>query len=243
MSVVYLIRNSINGKVYVGKTQRTAETRWNDHIGLARRNSPQGIHRAIRKYGAETFNVEVLFTTKTMDPCELNAMETFFIVLHQSHKNENGYNMTLGGKGASGKRTPEQCRRISEGRKGVGVGQKRSPETCERLRQAKLGAKNPNFGKSVSLELRTRLVENPPRLGTGHPPIEKVCPNCFSPFKVKYADRDQVCCSKKCPTELRYKNPSAKEAHSASWTPQMRLAAAEHTRAQVRGKDGRLQCS
>ncbi len=238
MSVVYLIRNLINGKVYVGKPQRTAEARWNDHIGLAKRNSPQGIHRAIRKYGVEAFQVEVLFTTKTTDPCELNDMETFFIVL-QSYKNENGYNMTLGGKGASGKRTPEQCRRISEGRKGVGVGRKLSPETCEKIRQSKLGAKNPNFGKPISSALRTRLIENPPRLGTGHALIEKICPNCFSPFKAKYENRDQVCCSKKCSVELRYKNPGAREAHSALWTPEMRLAASQKTKF-VRGGQ---QCS
>jgi hypothetical protein len=76
-------------------------------------------YKAIRKHGAQVFDLEQLYQAKTQN--ELNKMETFFIVLHQSHLSENGYNGTLGGDGASrgnrcarGKRTPEQRERMSE---------------------------------------------------------------------------------------------------------------------------------
>lgn len=39
--------------------------------------------------------IEILYAAKTV--AELNAMETFFILLHQSHLPENGYNRNLGG--------------------------------------------------------------------------------------------------------------------------------------------------
>jgi group I intron endonuclease len=221
--LVYRVTNTINGKVYIGKTLQTAEARWAEHVYMARRNAPWIFNRAIRKYGAAAFGIEVLYTAKTEN--ELNVMETFFIILHQSQIRENGYNMTLGGKGASGKRTPEQCRRISEGRKGIGVGQKRSPETCEKLRLSKLGNKNPNFGKPISPELRVRLMEKPTRLGTGHPSVEKTCPHCFTSFISNYENRGQVCCSKSCAAELRYKNPEARKIQVALWTPEMRAVA------------------
>ncbi len=99
--VIYRITNPTNGKTYIGKTASSAEYRWKIHVRTARSNgsrvSQQAIHRAIRKYGAESFVVETLYHAKTEE--ELSKMETFFIILHQSHRSENGYNLTLGGDG------------------------------------------------------------------------------------------------------------------------------------------------
>ena len=76
------------------------------------------------------FNVEVLYRAKTVD--ELSKMETFFIVLHQSHESENGYNMTRGGDGTFGhKRTPEQIEAMRQRQLG------RSPSREARERSSK----------------------------------------------------------------------------------------------------------
>lgn len=150
--LVYRITNTVNGKVYIGKTGKAvARQRWQQHVASARRNSPRYLHRAIRKHGPDVFTVEVLHNAKTA--VELSRMETFFIILHQSHKPENGYNLTLGGEGVTmtdeirtkirvsklGKKRPPYSREwrlnISRGQRG----RHRSPEHCANIASAKLG--------------------------------------------------------------------------------------------------------
>ncbi len=70
------------------------------HVRDAEKGEGFYLHRAIRKYGPEVFTVEVIYRAKTL--AELFKMETFFIVLHQSHATKNGYNLTLGGEGVPG---------------------------------------------------------------------------------------------------------------------------------------------
>src|SRR5208282_5899900 len=96
--IVYRITNRTNGKVYIGKTTKTLAQRWRGHKDAAK-SGQFYFARAIRKYGSKAFKREVVYRATTAN--ELSKMETFFIVLHQSHKPENGYNMTLGGEGAS----------------------------------------------------------------------------------------------------------------------------------------------
>lgn len=97
--VVYRRTNTKNGKVYIGKTTRTAEERWIDLLAEIKRGSTNPVHNAIRKYGSESFMTDILYEARTYE--ELSKMETFFIILHQSHLRENGYNLTLGGDGAA----------------------------------------------------------------------------------------------------------------------------------------------
>lgn len=95
---VYRVTNRVNGKVYIGKwTGLRVEDRWKQHQKDSEKGSPFMFHCAIRKYGVASFRIEVLYSAKTRE--ELSRMETFFIVLHQSHLHENGYNMTMGGDG------------------------------------------------------------------------------------------------------------------------------------------------
>src|SRR5271166_1023254 len=92
---VYRLRNRINGKVYIGKWQGPrVEDRWREHE-LATK-SQQYVHTAIRSYGWDNFDKAVLY--QSSDPMAISRMETFFIVLHQSHLAENGYNQTMGGE-------------------------------------------------------------------------------------------------------------------------------------------------
>jgi hypothetical protein len=109
--LVYKITNRKNGKVYIGKWRKKSVTeRWGRHVWGAKHGSEAFLHRAIRKYGSDAFAVEVVYRAKTDD--ELSKMETFFIILHQSHKPENGYNMTLGGEGTVGSSICEPYREV-----------------------------------------------------------------------------------------------------------------------------------
>ena len=91
-----MIKNKINGKIYVGKTKRTLAVRVNEHIKGA---ADSLIHRAIIKYGFENFEVSVLEKCNSME--ELNEREKFWISKLNS-KVPNGYNLTDGGDGGLG---------------------------------------------------------------------------------------------------------------------------------------------
>ena len=49
--VVYLITNTVNGKVYVGQTINGLSKRWKGHKNDVRKGSQNPLHRAIRCTG------------------------------------------------------------------------------------------------------------------------------------------------------------------------------------------------
>lgn len=54
MGFIYKITNTINDKVYIGKTTRTIEERWKEHLNSIK-DKDFKIYRAFRKYGVKTF--------------------------------------------------------------------------------------------------------------------------------------------------------------------------------------------
>lgn len=94
LAYIYQITNQINGKVYVGKTEHSIEKRFKEHCqdALKERNEKRPLYAAMRKYGTENFQIELL--EETDNPEE---RETFWIEQKRSFK--NGYNATLGGDG------------------------------------------------------------------------------------------------------------------------------------------------
>jgi group I intron endonuclease len=112
--IVYAAQNRLNGKVYVGKTVKPLEKRWSRHLKDARRGVQTHFQNALREHGPEAFILTVLHRANNL--LELSAMETFFIVLHQSYLRGNGYNMTMGGDG--GTPTAEARLKISAAKMG-----------------------------------------------------------------------------------------------------------------------------
>jgi group I intron endonuclease len=95
--VVYLITNKANGKKYVGQTSGTLGHRWSQHLNLAKKGSPHAVHGAIRKYGKESFSIEVLEEVRGSRE-DLLAAEVRHIAAH-SCVCPYGYNLTPGGEG------------------------------------------------------------------------------------------------------------------------------------------------
>lgn len=89
---IYKITNLLNQKVYIGQSV-DIEQRWKKHC-FTKDNC--AIHKAIQKYGEKNFSFEVLEECKQE---ELNDKEIYYINKYNSYT--NGYNMTLGGEGAS----------------------------------------------------------------------------------------------------------------------------------------------
>jgi len=55
MGVIYLIRNKINNKIYVGFDRFNNQFRWKDHIRHSKNNPIQLIDKKIKEYGLESF--------------------------------------------------------------------------------------------------------------------------------------------------------------------------------------------
>ena len=100
---VYLLRNKRNGKGYVGQHFGLAvEHRWQIHIWSAISGSSCAIHKAIHKYGVESFTAEILWRGPAS---RLNAAEVRYIkCLNTFADNLDGwgYNLTRGGEGVQG---------------------------------------------------------------------------------------------------------------------------------------------
>jgi|SRR5208282_715500 len=116
--IVYLIRNRVNGKCYVGQTVQTLEQRWYLHAKAARGGSRLPIHCAIRKYGPTAFNVSLLSCANSKE--ELDALERRFIVQHDS-RTPNGYNCTAGGRGFSGRHSEATKQRMRQSHLGSNI--------------------------------------------------------------------------------------------------------------------------
>lgn len=93
---LYVIKNTVNDKIYIGQTTKEVEERFNRHKNRARNDQSvtNALYNAFRKYGTENFYVEKLCNVNNMD--ELNELEEFLIQEFNS-LTPNGYNVAFGG--------------------------------------------------------------------------------------------------------------------------------------------------
>lgn len=149
--LVYKITNTINGKVYVGQTRQKLNVRFRQH-GYKTSNCSL-IYRAIVKHGTQAFKIEQIHTANSQS--ELDQKESYFINEFNS-LSPNGYNLTSGGEGGY-KRSKETRLKLSLA--GKGKSRPHTPESKAKLSAAKLGSKNPQYGRSPSEETKRKLSE------------------------------------------------------------------------------------
>lgn len=167
--IVYLITNKINGKRYVGKTMKNACNRWKQHITASKRGSKQFIHKAIRKYGPEAFDVSTL--SVALNALVLAALEKFWIRELRTRA-PHGYNLTDGGDGPCGLKMPaaaiEKMRKARLGKPSWNKGRPWSIESRLKMSEARLGFPAPNKGVPATLEARAKM--RAAKLGRKSPP-------------------------------------------------------------------------
>lgn len=95
---VYKITNKINGKMYIGCTTATLQTRFQRHIRASKNDKGIALLAAIRKYGAKNFKISLITETPTFESMLLTEIK--YIKKYQTYG--KGYNMTLGGEGHLG---------------------------------------------------------------------------------------------------------------------------------------------
>lgn len=97
MAEVYVITNKINGKQYVGKTNRTTKQRLVDHKKeMSRsRSAHRPLYRAFNKYGFDNFELKVIETNLTPEEAEQKEID----LIDKLGTFNKGYNATIGGDG------------------------------------------------------------------------------------------------------------------------------------------------
>lgn len=110
MGQIYCFTNKVNKKKYIGQTISDDNGRYNRHLYSAKHennaeyNTP--LHRAIRKYGIENFEYEIL-VKDINDFNILNSLEIYYIQKFNCQI-PNGYNIEPGGKNAPKPKSVEQ---------------------------------------------------------------------------------------------------------------------------------------
>lgn len=90
---IYVIRNRVNGLMYIGKTSRKFKIRWREH----KRELNQGkkdnywFQREWKLYGEENFEFLVLYTADELD--DLDELEGYFVKKYNTYN--LGYNDAL----------------------------------------------------------------------------------------------------------------------------------------------------
>ena len=138
MYTIYKVTNKIDGKAYVGFDSNWP-SRKSVHIceATTRKNKKYPLYRAMRKYGVENFEWQILYQSEDRNHT-LNVVENQMILEHNTHfKEGHGYNMTYGGEGAFGWKPSEETKRK------IGISNSRSTLTEEgRKRKSEFTRKN-----------------------------------------------------------------------------------------------------
>lgn len=168
---IYVYRNKINNKCYVGQTV-LPERRYKEHINAAKSGSTTHFHRALHKYGIENFDYFIIwdqYMPVQYAKENLNYWEEYYIKFFDSYN--NGYNMTEGG--FSG------CRGEYNGM----YGKHHKEETRKEWSKKRKGVPNPMKGKTYPEEKRKNMGlpkgHVAPNKGYKYPP-EK-CKNMGAP--------------------------------------------------------------
>ena len=112
--VIYLVKNRINGKEYVGQTTTALRQQWYHHYYRCNHICPRDgvslLHNALRKYGKDAFDIYELQECKTVE--ELNTAEDKWIKKLNT-KAPNGYNLRDGGNnGKLSEITKQKLRKV-----------------------------------------------------------------------------------------------------------------------------------
>lgn len=185
---IYILTNSVNGKKYIGQSINDplwVHGRVPKHFS-GKTKGCSAIHAAIKKYGKDVFDVEVIHYPGASIEA-LNAIEEWQIVKHGT-LSPNGYNLKSGG--GNGRYSLESRQKMSDSHKGKvawnkGVspsvksrqkmseshkGKKLPDEVCRKMSESRKGKKlSPDhcrrisegkMGKKASPETRKILSES-----------------------------------------------------------------------------------
>lgn len=167
-SGIYKYTNLINGKVYIGQSQNLYKrfqdynkNRFSKHLG-----------RAIKKYGLENFNIEILESNIDLD--KLNEREQYYMDLYNSYNHNFGYNIAP----------------IAGTTRGIKLSQKQV-EFLRNLNKKRVGELNSFYGHKHTEETKKLISEKKKGTKLSKSHIEKFCIAGSNACKKKVVQKDK----------------------------------------------------
>ena len=148
---VYLVKNLIDGKMYLGITEDDFDTRYSGNI--AKNTHNEHLKRSIEKYGIENFEINKEFDVAYTED-DLYDLEDMYMCIYNTIDSRYGYNKQRSGskhKG-HGKQNEETRHKISEKLKGK-PGKPHTEETKRKMSESRKG-------KPKSEEHKRKLSES-----------------------------------------------------------------------------------
>lgn len=143
---IYVIKNTINNKIYIGQTVQSISRRFGQHKNKKHKGCKK-IFNALNKYGRENFYIEQIMSAKTKK--DINYLEEYFIKYFDSTK--KGYNITKGGSNLCGEF-------------GTFFGKKHLKKSIEKIKQSLVGVKHTDERRKN--QSKARLGKEPWNKGT-----------------------------------------------------------------------------
>ena len=145
---IYVLKNNITEKYYVGQTIGSSKERFNQHKRVARSGAGYLLHSSIRKHGECNF---ILVEERHAHVDELDKLERDTIIEYNSCQ-PNGYNILEFGT-------------LANLEEGWWKGKVRAESTKQKISETKIangdsvGEKNPFYGKRHSPEVQALIVQ------------------------------------------------------------------------------------
>lgn len=150
--IVYKHVNKFNNKIYIGITSQKPNKRWQNGYGY---KDNQHFYRAIKKYGWDNFDHEILY--ENLEENEALEKEKELIQFYKSNNCDYGYNKDNGG--TVGKLSPEAIEKVRQWH----LGRKLSEETKQKIsdhhKGLYAGQNNPMYGKHHTEEAKKKMSD------------------------------------------------------------------------------------
>lgn len=248
LGCIYLFRNLIDGKGYVGQhVGPSPEKRWKQHFNAAflkKLNRP--LYNAIRRDGWDAFSREVIWHCPITS---LDTWETHFIAVHNTFlDNGRGYNLTTGGGNGRHWSEISKAKLSVSAKLGAQIRWSR-PEERERMSASTTARfKDPAQRKACSLANKKRFEDPEQRRMTAEKQTGKKASDLTkskmsAAHKLRYEDPAE-CAKTSAANKLRYESPAARQVTADATKrryedPEERRKTGETTAAQWRNPEGR----
>lgn len=143
---VYMHRNKVNGKVYIGRTSQNLNRRWRNGDGY---KNCSLFWEAIQKYGWDSFEHIIIASNLSLE--EADQMEKDTIEKFNAMDEKCGYNIREGGLVA--KISEETKKKLSEAH----LGKTLSEETKTKISESLKGESNPFWNKHHTDETKAKI--------------------------------------------------------------------------------------
>lgn len=150
---VYLHRNKINGKVYIGQAKGDPSERWGSN-GCNYRKQPC-FWSAIQEFGWNNFDHIILEANLTLD--QANEAEKKWISFYHANSLNHGYNKTGGGKGTYNL-SAEAAQKKAESMAKYWASEEGQRQAKKHSREIQ-GTNNPMYGRHHTQEVKQIISE------------------------------------------------------------------------------------